>query len=84
MFISFIADAIQYIYFTAVNSMFNSDTDIKYPRILAVNILLYKRTEHVTLRPILDSKAFINSNYHIIKNIFLDQLQYNHETTFNN
>jgi len=51
---------------------------------LVVNILLYRRTEHITLGPILDSEAFINSNYYIIENIFLDQLQYNHETAFNN
>ena len=49
-----------------------------------VDILPYGRTEHITLGPIFDSKAFINGNYHIIKNIFLDQLQYNHETAFNN
>ena len=51
---------------------------------LVVNILPYKRTKHVTLRPILNSKASINSNYYIIENIFLDQLQYNHKTAFNN
>ena len=39
---------------------------------LVVDILPYRRTEHVILRPILDSKAFINGNYYIIKNIFLD------------
>ena len=67
-----------------VNSIFNFNVDIKYPHILAVNILPYKRTEYITLGPILDSKAFINSNYRIIENIFLNQLQYNCETTFNN
>ena len=51
---------------------------------LVVNILLYKKTEYITLRPILNSKAFINSNYYIIENIFLDQLQYNYKTAFNN
>ena len=40
--------------------------NIKYPHILAVNILPYGRTEYITLEPILDSKAFINSNYCII------------------
>jgi len=49
-----------------------------------VNILLYKRIKHITLGPILNNKAFINSNYYIIENIFLKQLQYNYETTFNN
>ena len=52
-----------------VNSIFNSNEDIKYPRILVVNILPYRR---ITLRPILDSKVSINSNYYIIENIFLE------------
>ena len=55
-----------------VNSIFNSNADIKYPRILAVNILPYKRIEYIILGPILNSKAFINSNYYIIENIFLE------------
>jgi len=65
-------DAIQYIYPAAVNSIFNFNINIKYPRILVVNILPYKRTKYITLRPILNSKAFINGNYYIIENIFLD------------
>jgi len=48
-----------------------------------VDILPYRRTKYITLGPILNSEAFINGNYHIIENIFLDQLQYNYETTFN-
>jgi len=67
-----------------VNSIFNFNADIKYPRMLVVDILSYGRTEYITLGPILNSEAFINSNYRIIENIFLDQLQYNCETTFNN
>jgi len=55
-----------------VNSIFNSNTDIKYPHILVVNILPYRRIEYITLGPILDSKASINSNYYIIENIFLE------------
>jgi len=57
-----------------VNSIFNSNADIKYPRIPVVDILPYRKTEHITLGPILDSKASINGNYHIIENIFLEQL----------
>ena len=49
-----------------------------------VNILPYRKTKHVTLGPIFNSEAFINGNYYIIENIFLDQLQYNCETAFNN
>ena len=59
-------------YPTAVNSIFNSNADIKYPRILAVNILPYRRIEYITLGPILDSEASINGNYRIIENIFLE------------
>ena len=77
-------DAIKCAYPTVVNSIFNSNTDIEYLYILAVDILPYKRTKHVTLKPILDSKAFINSNYYIIENIFLKQLQYDYKTAFNN
>ena len=58
--------------------------DIEYPYILVVNILFYERTEYITLGPIFDSKASINSNYYIMENIFLNQLQYNYKTAFNN
>ena len=58
--------------------------DIKYLYIPVVNILPYRRTEYITLGPILDSEASINSNYRIIENIFLEQLQYNYKTAFNN
>jgi len=70
--ISFITDAIQCAYPTVVNSIFNSNADIEYPRILAVNVLPYRKIEHVTLGPILDSKASINGNYRVMENIFLD------------
>ena len=59
-------------YPTAVNSIFNFNADIKYPRIPVVNILPYRRIEYITLGPILDSKAFINGNYYIIEDIFLE------------
>ena len=58
--------------------------DIKYLYIPAVDILPYGGTEYITLVPILDSKAFINSNYYIIENFILKQLQYNYKTAFNN
>ena len=77
-------DIIKCAYPTAVNNIFNFNADIEYPRILTVDILPYGKTEYITLKPILDSKAFINSNYYIIKNIFLKQLQYNYKTAFNN
>jgi hypothetical protein len=55
-----------------VNGIFNSNIDIKYPRMLVVDILPYGRIEYITLGPILNSKAFINSNYRVMENIFLD------------
>ena len=58
--------------------------DIEYPRMPVVDVLPHGRTEHVTLGPIFNSKASINSNYYVIENIFLDQLQYNYKTAFNN
>jgi hypothetical protein len=67
-----------------VDGIFNFNIDIKYPRMLVIDILPYGRTEHITLRPILNSEASINGNYCVIENIFLDQLQYNRETAFNN
>ena len=77
-------DAIWYAYPAAVNGIFDFNIDIKYLHMLIVDILSYRRTEYITLKPILNSKAFINGNYYIIKNIFLDQLQYNYKTAFNN
>ena len=55
-----------------VDSIFNFNADIKYPYMLVVDILPYGRIEYVTLRPIFDSEASINSNYYVIENIFLD------------
>jgi len=71
------------VYPTIVNGIFDFNVDIKYLCILAVDILPYRRIKYVTLGPILDSEAFINDNYHIMENIFLEQLQYNRETAFN-
>ena len=65
-------DVIWCIYPAAVDGIFNFNADIKYPCILVVDILPYKKTEYVTLRPIFDSEASINSNYYVIENIFLD------------
>ena len=55
-----------------VNNIFDFNVDIEYLYILAVDILPYRRTEYITLGPILDSKASINGNYYIIENIFLE------------
>ena len=76
-------DIIQCAYPATVDSIFNINIDIKYPYMPVVNVLPYRKTEYITLGPIINSKAFINSNYYIIENIFLNQLQYNRETAFN-
>src|SRR6266702_3699305 len=83
IFTNFIVDAIQCVYFTMVNNIFNFNANIKYLYIPTVDIFLYGRTKHITLKPILNNKVFINNNYRIMENIFLEQLQYNHETAFN-
>ena len=67
-----------------VNGIFDFNININYPYMPVVDILPYGKTEHITLGPILNSKASINGNYCVIKNIFLDQLQYNYKTVFNN
>jgi len=58
-------------YPTIVNSIFNSNIDIKYLPMLIVNVLPYIKIEYINLGPILDSKASISSNYYILENIFL-------------
>ena len=63
-------DAIRYAYPTIVNSIFDFNADIKYLYIPAVNILPYRIIEYITLKPILNSEAFINGNYYIINFFF--------------
>ena len=84
IFTSFIADAIWCAYPVAVDGIFDFNMDIEYLCMPVVDVLPYGRIEHVTLGPIFNSKVSINSNYCVIENIFLDQLQYNHKTAFNN
>ena len=69
-----IADALQSTYPAAVNSIFKFNTELKYPRMLEINILLFIKTTHVNLGPIIESEASINGNYYILKTIFLKQL----------
>ena len=69
-----IADTLQNTYLAAVNSIFESNTKLEYPRILEINILLFTKTMHINLGPIIKSKVSINSNYYIFKTIFLEQL----------
>jgi len=49
---------------------------------LEINILLSAKTTHINLGPIIESKASINGNYYILKTIFLEQLQLNHDNDF--
>ena len=45
-------------------------------------ILLFIKIMHINLGPIIESKVFINSNYRILKTIFLEQLQLNCNNNF--
>jgi len=49
---------------------------------LKIDILLFIKTTYINLGPIIESKAFINGNYRILKTIFLEQLQLNHDNDF--
>ena len=42
-----------------------------------INILLFVKIIYINLSPIIENKAFINSNYYILDTIFLKQLQLN-------
>ena len=77
-----IADTLQSTYPATVNGIFKSNTELKYPRILKINILLFIKITHINLGPIIKSKAFINNNYYILKIIFLEQLQLNYNNDF--
>jgi len=59
-------------YLAAINGIFKSNTELKYPRIPKINILLSIKTTYINLGPIIESEAFINSNYYILKTIFLE------------
>ena len=77
-----IVDALQSVYLAAVNGIFKSNTEFEYLRMLEIDILLSVKTTHVNLGPIMESKASINDNYYILKTIFLEQLQLNHNNNF--
>ena len=69
-------------YLTAVNGIFESNTELKYLHMPEIDILLFIKTMHVNLGSIMKSKASINNNYYILKIIFLEQLQLNHNDDF--
>jgi len=69
-------------YLVTVNSIFKSNTRLKYPRIPKINILLSIKTTYINLGPIIESEASINGNYYILKTIFLEQLQLNYNNNF--
>ena len=77
-----IADTLQSIYLAAINSIFKSNTKLKYLYILEINILLSIKIIYINLGPIIESEASINSNYCILKTIFLEQLQLNYNNNF--
>ena len=47
-----------------------------------IDILLSAKITYVNLGPIIESEAFINGNYYILKIIFLEQLQFNRDNDF--
>ena len=51
---------------------------------LEIDILLSVKTTYINLGPIIESEASINSNYYILKTIFLKQLQLNRDNDFQN
>jgi len=61
-------------YLTAINGIFKSNTELKYPHIPEIDILLFIKIMHVNLGPIIESEASINGNYRVLKTIFLEQL----------
>ena len=66
-----IVNALRSAYLAAVNSIFKSNTKFKYLRMLKINILLFAKITHINLDLIMESEASINSNYYILKTIFL-------------
>ena len=69
-----IVDVFQSVYPAAVNSIFKLNTELEYPYILKIDILLSIKITHINLDPIIENKAFINGNYRVLKIIFLEQL----------
>jgi len=69
-------------YLTAVNGIFESNTELEYLCMLEIDILLSAKIMHVNLGPIMESEASINGNYHILEIIFLEQLQLNCDNNF--
>ena len=81
---SIIIDTIRCTYSATVNSLFKFNSDCKYPHMPQLKILKFIITTHITLGPILDSKALINGNYRVLKTIFLEQLHLNCNKDFKN
>ena len=49
---------------------------------LEIDILPSVEIIYINPGPIMESEAFINGNYYILKTIFLEQLQLNHDNDF--
>ena len=77
-----IADALRSTYPAAVNGIFESNTELEYPRMPEIDILPSAKTTHVNLGPIMESEASINGNYRVLETIFLEQLQLNRDNDF--
>lgn len=64
-------------------TVFQSDSNSKYPHVPVLDVLKSTKTTHVTLGPILEDEASISANYHVLENIFLKQLSLERENDFN-
>ena len=77
-----IIDALQSTYPVTINSIFKSNTKLKYPYMPEINILLSIKITYINLGPIIESEASISGNYRVLKIIFLEQLQLNRDNDF--
>jgi len=59
-------------YPVAINSIFESNTELEYPHMPKIDILLSIKTTYINLGPIIESEASINGNYYVLKIIFLE------------
>ena len=80
----FIAKAISQVYPAAVDHVFNSKADIRYPfpKMPELDILPPEVTPSTTLGPIIAEEGSIDGNYEVLKDIFLHQLSLDKEKDF--
>lgn len=77
-----IAEAIQYVYGTAIDAIFqkNNDPQHRYPEFLVIDQLPPQQTVHHDLGPILQNEGTIKGTYGVIHDIFKKQFKLNDRT----